>query len=607
MVSRIDPQFPRDDVPASKAELRRNLEAAKAEIEHGGFYAPEWRGALARTVLDKLGDGLLSISDFGALGDGSGATIAEWLTGGAHDRGYDDLAAIQSDFPEATTLEATIDSVAMLRAINLGLEQGRDVLIPNGIFVIDPAARPLDVTLSGGGSLTIKGLGRNSVIRRKDGTSTSNFARLLETVTEAGGFGYLEICNLTIDSNARNNPTPAGDDWAFEHSADIFLNATASAPIGCVRFANLYLLDAMADHLSVGNEEGEGVTVGCAIFEQIVARRRTRPRADIIVYNGCELTLMSNLDVEQIEVEFNEPPLQRVHIYAQNVRTRILDLAGDGPDDRIFFFCGVNLEVTQQADLYGMSATISNSRLRLHEGGRIINIGDLRVTDCDLLLPFPQDQREVVPVTLEHREDGAPRISFVRCRFIVDAGPEVRAITGYAVASNSAVAAGGTALPEVVFEACEFDPRLEGCLSAYRAGIWRSRSCHFSCRGSAVRVTTSEGYLQHYTSDNDDFSGVQGAPFLIGSGETGTENCKLVLCHALMPMRTQAFEIENSGWEDVVLESSRVLLVEGGAPRGGGIAGDRARLRRPVPGQVYEWVCIDSHPTEASWAPVVRL
>src|SRR5918996_1468024 len=445
MVSRIDPQFPRDGVPASKAELRRNLEAAKAEIEHGGFYAPAWRGALARTVLSKLGESLVSIRDFGALGDGSGATIAEWLTGGGHDRGYADLAAIQSDFPEATTLEATIDSVAMLRAINLGLEQGRDVLIPNGIFVIDPAARPLDVTLSGGGSLTITGLGRNSVIRRKDGTSTSNFARLLETVTEADGFGYLEICNLTIDSNARNNPTPAGDEWAFEHSADIFLNATADAPIGCVRFANLYLLDAMADHLSVGNEEGEGMTVGCAIFEQIVARRRARPRADIIV---------------------------------------------------------------------------SNARLRLHEGGRIINIGDLRLTDCDLLLPFAQDEREVVPVTLEHREDGAPRISFVRCRFIVDAGPEVREITGYAVASNSAVAADGTEFPEVVFEACEFDPRLEGCLSAYRAGIWRSRSCHFSCRGSAVRVTTSEGYLQHYSSDNDDFSGVRGAPFLIGSGET---------------------------------------------------------------------------------------
>jgi hypothetical protein len=607
MVSRIDPTFPQDGVPASKAELRRNLEAAKAEIEHGGFYRSKWPGALARTVRDKLGDGLISITDFGALGDGSGATIADWLTGGAHERGYADLAAIQRDFPEAASLEATIDSVAMLRAINLGLEEGRDVLIPNGTFVIDPAAHPLNVTLSGGGSLTITGVGRNSVIRRKDGSTTSNFARLLEVATGPGGFDYLEICNLTIDSNARNNPTPAGDEWAFEHAADIFLNASASQPIGCVRFGNLYLLDAMADHLSVGNEEGQGTTVGCAIFEQIIARRRTRPRADIIVYNGCELTLMSNLDVQQIEVEFNKPPLQKVHIYAQNVRTKMLDLAGDGPDERIFFFCGTNLEVTGQTDLYGLSATISNSRLRLRDDGRIINIGDLRVTDCDLFLPFARDEQEVVPISFSHRDGGAPRIGFVRCRFMADVGPEVRTIAGYAIGPNTAVAADSAAFPEVSFEACDFDPRLDGCIYAYRAGVWRSKGCRFSCRGSAVWVGSSEGAVQHYTSDNDDFSGVRGAPFVIGFGEAGTENCKLVLCQPLMRMRSDAFDTEHSGWQGVIMESSRVLLVDDGPPRGGGIAGDRARLRRPVPGQAYEWLCTESHPSEAAWTEILGL
>jgi hypothetical protein len=195
----------------------------------------------------------------------------------------------------------------------------------------------------------------------------------------------------------------------------------------------------------------------------------------------------------------------------------------------------------------------------------------------------------------------------VRCRFMVDAGPDVREIAGYAIGPDSAIAAARASLPQVIFEACEFDPRLEGCLSAYRAGVWQSKGCRFACRGSAVRVATSEGYLQHYTSDNDDFSAVRGAPFLIGSGETGTENCKLVLCQALMPMPAQAFEIENSGWQDVVLESSRVLLVEDGPPRGGGIAGDRARLRRPVPGEAYEWLCTASHPSEAAWTPIVRL
>lgn len=608
MVSRIDPTFPRDRAPASKWELRRNLLAARTEIEHGGFYTAGGRGALARTVRDKLDDGLLSVTDFGALGDGSGATIVDWLSGGAHDRGYADLVSVQADFPEATALDATIDSVAMLRAINQALEDGSDVLIPRGVFVVDPTVCPLEVTLSGGGRLTITGLGRNSVIKRKDGSTTSDFARLLVGSTGAGGFDYLEFCDLTIDSNARNNPVPAGDEWAFEHAADIFLSATPGAPIGCVRFANLYCVDAVADHISVGNEEGQGTAVQCAIFEQIVARKRSRPRADVIVYNGCELTLMSNLDVQRIETEFNKPPAQEVHIYASNVRTQTLDLAGAGPSERTFFFSGANLNVSREAMLYGLSAAIGNSRMRLREDGRIINAGDVRFTDTDLLLPYAQDEQAVVPLSFQHDEKLSPtRARFVRCRFLVDVGPGVGEIAGYALGPGSAVAARGQGLPEISFERCTFDPRLQGCINAYRAGVWQSEGCRFACRGAAVRVATSEGWLQHYTSNGDDFSEVRGPHFMIGSGLAGTDDCKLVLCHALMPMPATAFAVENSAWDSVVLESSRILLIDRGPPEGGGVAGDRARLRRPVPGKAFEWLCTASHPTRAAWTAVVRL
>jgi hypothetical protein len=37
MASAIDPSKPEDGVPASKEDLRSNLQAAKTEIEHGGF------------------------------------------------------------------------------------------------------------------------------------------------------------------------------------------------------------------------------------------------------------------------------------------------------------------------------------------------------------------------------------------------------------------------------------------------------------------------------------------------------------------------------------------------------------------------------------------
>lgn len=49
MPSRIDPTKPQDGVAAVKSELRANLAAAKAEIEHMGFYEGAVKG---RDALD---------------------------------------------------------------------------------------------------------------------------------------------------------------------------------------------------------------------------------------------------------------------------------------------------------------------------------------------------------------------------------------------------------------------------------------------------------------------------------------------------------------------------------------------------------------------------
>ena len=74
MPSTIDPTVPGDDMPASKADVRANLAAAKAELEHGGFaegliptnYGPP---ATSRTI-----DHLQAIDD--ALGAGLGGGAA---------------------------------------------------------------------------------------------------------------------------------------------------------------------------------------------------------------------------------------------------------------------------------------------------------------------------------------------------------------------------------------------------------------------------------------------------------------------------------------------------------------------------------------------------
>lgn len=89
MPSTIDPTKPLDGVPAIKADLRANLQAAKTELDHGGFvegfnpvnYGPPASTAVADhlaavdAALAALGpgfEGTISVKDpvFGAIGDG---------------------------------------------------------------------------------------------------------------------------------------------------------------------------------------------------------------------------------------------------------------------------------------------------------------------------------------------------------------------------------------------------------------------------------------------------------------------------------------------------------------------------------------------------------
>ncbi len=73
------------------------------------------RGAIVRNLDDKISD-TLSIKDHGAIGDGTLHTIAEWIVPGALGR-YASLAALQVDYPHATSTSQSIDEVAVQSAV----------------------------------------------------------------------------------------------------------------------------------------------------------------------------------------------------------------------------------------------------------------------------------------------------------------------------------------------------------------------------------------------------------------------------------------------------------------------------------------------------------
>jgi len=130
MPSRVDPNHPATGVPVSKAASRANWRAAKAEIEHGGFFTAKGTGALERQTQAKLRESV-SAHDFGAIGDDSATRVDQWLAGGTYSRGAADLTALRAMTGIADLqLTDTIDWAAITAALRAS--SGRVVLLRAG-------------------------------------------------------------------------------------------------------------------------------------------------------------------------------------------------------------------------------------------------------------------------------------------------------------------------------------------------------------------------------------------------------------------------------------------------------------------------------------------
>lgn len=109
------------------ATLIANLEAIEAlaaAIETqgvaGGLGVIATGALVSRALSDRAAE-RIGPRDFGALADGTGTTVAQWLTGGTHasrvnnGAGYASLAALQADYPAVTSTADTIDWAATAR------------------------------------------------------------------------------------------------------------------------------------------------------------------------------------------------------------------------------------------------------------------------------------------------------------------------------------------------------------------------------------------------------------------------------------------------------------------------------------------------------------
>ncbi|MAQ85202.1 MAG: hypothetical protein CMH12_18410 [Maritimibacter sp.] len=145
-------------------------------------------------------DQIINVSDFGAVGDGSYHSVREWLVGGALDMAYENLRAIQQDYPCVTSLDDSIDRIAIQTAFD-ALHDGGHIQFEAGAnYIFDAPVLVKGKSLSAdmtGATVTMAADSSYNAFRIA-GTD----AEKLEFVTWTGG---------TIDGNNDEIDWPGSD------------------------------------------------------------------------------------------------------------------------------------------------------------------------------------------------------------------------------------------------------------------------------------------------------------------------------------------------------------------------------------------------------------
>lgn len=97
-----------------------------------GFLPPSLSTSL-RSVEDKLQE-VLTLPDYGGIGDGLAHTVQEWIIPGSHGR-YADLSALQVDYPHVTATTNCANWAALLKAVKVAQDNSLGyVMLGAGIF-----------------------------------------------------------------------------------------------------------------------------------------------------------------------------------------------------------------------------------------------------------------------------------------------------------------------------------------------------------------------------------------------------------------------------------------------------------------------------------------
>lgn len=253
-------------------------------------------GAVLRTLQSKDRD-VVSVKDFGAIGDGTLHTVLEWYTiGSPYYRGFADLAAVQAVYPHVYASTDTIDFAGVQAAVN-SLVNGGIISVSDGHYIFAPVNNgaalviPTNVTLVGKNSSTIFELITD--ITDMPSVSTNWDFILMSGTTNTGG-GVKNITFKHTGGRRNNCATIAVRNGATKKviSGNTFDYTIASAIVLEGNVASPYPTQCLVKNNSISNTGRHGVYISGCTHNTVTLNQ--------FFTTGLESTVIRNADDNDI-------------------------------------------------------------------------------------------------------------------------------------------------------------------------------------------------------------------------------------------------------------------------------------------------------------------
>lgn len=274
-------------------------------------------GAATRTAQNKFSE-VLSIKDFGAVGDGTLHTVSEWYTPASpYYRGYASLAAVQVHYPFVTSGTYSSDLAAFNKAIMTyslsrvsppaaggtsltGWGMGR-IYIPRGVYVMNESIIcPSGVGTGTASAISLMFYGDGpfaSVISYTPATGNmvSFTTHICVSFRDMGFINNTSVPRASWTSNAFNlNPTGGGKLFLMENcytrNFDRVFNILDVVNNDTFRINNCWFEDCTTAFYARNSQAVVNEINGCTFYGDIT---------DVFNVAGMGYTLVSNCDIVQ--------------------------------------------------------------------------------------------------------------------------------------------------------------------------------------------------------------------------------------------------------------------------------------------------------------------